>query len=123
MVVERRSRVVMRQVVMMVVGNRSCCRELGIGAVREQARVGGLCTVESAERKTGCAWSVYCGHSRLLERRLVIESIADEVDGGARSSGRAVVRCARVYRGKAEEEQKQKEGKKKKGEEEEEEGR
>ncbi|KAK9911617.1 hypothetical protein M0R45_035513 [Rubus argutus] len=30
MVVERRSRVVMRQVVMMVIGNRSCCRELGM---------------------------------------------------------------------------------------------
>ncbi|KAK9935556.1 hypothetical protein M0R45_022655 [Rubus argutus] len=45
------------------------------------------------EGKTG---SVYCGHSRLLEWRLVIESIADEVAGGARSSGRAVVRFARV---------------------------
>ncbi|KAK9937715.1 hypothetical protein M0R45_014487 [Rubus argutus] len=31
-----------------------------------------------------------------LERRLVIESIVDEVAGGALSSGRAVVRCARV---------------------------
>lgn len=41
-----------------------------------------------------------CGHSSLLERRLVIESIADEVAGGARSSGRAVVRCARCREGK-----------------------
>ena len=40
MVVEHRSRVVMRQVVMMVIGNRSCYRELEIGAVREQAREG-----------------------------------------------------------------------------------
>ncbi|KAK9924191.1 hypothetical protein M0R45_032573 [Rubus argutus] len=45
------------------------------------------------EGKTG---SVYCGHSRLLEWRLVIESIADEVAGGAQSSGRAVVQFARV---------------------------
>ena len=52
------------------------------------------------QRRDEVIWAVYCGHSRLLEWRLVIESIADEVAGGAMSSGAVCTGVERESRGR-----------------------
>ena len=59
------------------------------------------------QRRDEVIWAVYCGHSRLLEWRLVIESIADEVAGGAMSSGAVCTGVERESNGRRKTEGKQ----------------